>query len=296
MEQEIDLIRNKGKITIDQLKRKVNYIWNRIPKKLCSRVVNKFNDLVKTVYENKGNKENNKNRREKKKLKPCLPLKTKHRFLNKFFDNYVDDIHRIAYSEKTLITIRNMYKAFLRMEIAFYKKVILAVGAYNRSSRPTKKGISNEKISNYCSKSIEYIEGIINTKDILFNEVDVMDEDKFWGLFPNKVKENLICNETLTNRNLKIENLIANNSDEQNRSIHDIMTTIRKIEFEEGEKDLKSFYNKIKEFIKQETSTTLADTNDDVLSELSFDYFDDDKNGEDDEKMLIFTDRKRKRK
>jgi hypothetical protein len=301
MEQEIDLIRFKGKITIDKLKRKVNYIWNRIPKKLCAKVVNKFNDLVKTVYDNKGNKENNKNRKEKKKLKACIPLKTKHRFFNKFFDGYEDDISRIAYSEKTLVAIRAMYKTFLKSEISFYKKVIVAIDAYKRRSRSIVKGISNEKTNNYCSDSSDYIKGIIKIKDLLLEGIDSMNEDNFWDLFSSKVKENLICNETLTNKNLKIENLIANNPHEQNLKIYEIINRVKNnIEFSEAEKDVEAFYNKIKEFINQENITTnasltAADTSMIDISEISI--CDDEEICHDDElNEYIFTEKKRKRK
>lgn len=301
MEQEIDVLRHKGKITIDQLKRKVNYIWNRIPKKLCSKVVNKFNDLVKTVYENKGNKENRKNRKEKKKLTPCVSLKTKHRFINKFFGCYGDDIKRIAYSEKTLKAIRKMYQAFLKTEIVFYKKVIQSIQAYNRKCRSTKKGVSNLNVDDYCSTSIQYIENINVAKEVLLEGIEVMDEDKFWELFSDKVKENLVCNETLTNRSLKIENLIANNPHDQNLTIFNIINKVRDIEFD-GDKDVEAFYNKIKAFIKNESATTTntltaADTSEiDIISDLSIEHVGDNESVGNEAEEEIFIDKKRKRK
>ena len=65
MERELEKIRGKIK-TIDDLKRKVIYIWNRIPKKLCRNIVNRFDHLVKDVNKNNGNKENVKDRRDRR--------------------------------------------------------------------------------------------------------------------------------------------------------------------------------------------------------------------------------------
>jgi hypothetical protein len=270
MEQEIDLIRHKGKLTIDQLKRKVNYIWNRIPKKLCLKVVSKFNDLVKTVYANNGNKENRKNRKEKKKLKTYVPLRVKFRFHNKFFDDYSDDIERIAYSKKTLKDFKDMYKALLKKEIAFYKKVLLLIDQYLIRSKPTKKGISNEKNDNYCKESKDYLTNLIACKTKCMESADDVDEDVFWGYFSKKVKENLICNETLTNKSLKIENLISNNPIDQNMKIHDIIVRVKKDSFGESEKDIKLFFNKIKDIINasEEANSLIIPPDESCIGEL----------------------------
>ena len=65
MERELEKIRGTIK-TIDDLKRKVIYIWNRIPKKLCRNIVKRFEYLIKVVKNNNGNKENVKDRKDRR--------------------------------------------------------------------------------------------------------------------------------------------------------------------------------------------------------------------------------------
>jgi hypothetical protein len=126
MERELDLVRHKIK-TIDHLKRRVLSIWNRIPKKLCLNIVKRFQYMVDTVAKNKGNKENTKDRRDRRvKFK----LTDRTQWANKYFPEYTDKITRIAYSEKTFEVFKDKYRIFLDKEIAFYKRIIAAIGIY----------------------------------------------------------------------------------------------------------------------------------------------------------------------
>jgi len=142
MERELEKMRGTIK-TIDDLKRKVIYIWNRIPKKLCRNIVKRFEHLIKVVKNNNGNKENikdRKDRRPKYKLEEIdknkrNKLKVRLGWTNKIFEEYDDMIKRIAYNEKTFTDFKNKYKIFIRREIAFYKKVKVSIGKYNYNCR-----------------------------------------------------------------------------------------------------------------------------------------------------------------
>ena len=143
MERELEKMRGTIK-TIDDLKRKVIYIWNRIPKKLCRNIVKRFEHLIKVVKNNNGNKENVKDRRDRRpkykleeidKKNKRNKLKVRLGWTNKIFEEYDDMIKRIAYNEKTFTDFKNKYKIFIRREIAFYKKVKVSIGKYNYNRR-----------------------------------------------------------------------------------------------------------------------------------------------------------------
>ena len=146
MERELEKIRGTI-ITIDDLKRKVIYIWNRFPKKLCRNIVKRFEHLIEVVKKNNGNKENVKDRRDRRpkyKLdelnknegkKPKLILKHRLGWTNKLFEEYHDTIERIAYNEKTFLDFKNKYNIFIKREIAFFKKVNGFIGKYNYKRR-----------------------------------------------------------------------------------------------------------------------------------------------------------------
>ena len=150
MERELDKIRHTFK-NIDELKRKVHFIWNRIPKRLCRRIINRFKYMLEIVLKNNGHKENRKDRRDKKPLfklskiendginddletKETTPVKKKIVFKKqtsfkiKYFEEYDDKITRIAYSTTTMIKIKEIYQKFLNKEVAFLKKVNSSIG------------------------------------------------------------------------------------------------------------------------------------------------------------------------
>ena len=124
VERELENLRGKIK-TIDELKRKVIYIWNRIPKKLCRNIVKRFDHLVKDVKINNGNKENVKDRRDRR---PKFILKDRLGWTNKIYEQYSDTIERIAYNENTFQDFKRKYKIFINREIAFFKKIKVAIG------------------------------------------------------------------------------------------------------------------------------------------------------------------------
>ena len=124
MERELEKVRGKIK-TIDDLKRKVIHIWNRIPKKLCRNIVTRFDHLIKDVNKNNGNKENVKDRRDRR---PRFKLKDRLGWTNKIYEEYSDTIERIAYNENTFQDFKRKYKIFINREIAFFKKIKVAIG------------------------------------------------------------------------------------------------------------------------------------------------------------------------
>jgi len=124
IERELENSRRSIK-TIDELKRKVIYIWNRIPKKLCRNIVKRFDHLVKDVKINNGNKENVKDRRDRR---PKFILKDRLGWTNKIYEQYSDTIERIAYNENTFQDFKRKYKIFINREIAFFKKIKVAIG------------------------------------------------------------------------------------------------------------------------------------------------------------------------
>jgi len=124
IERELENSRRSIK-TIDELKRKVIYIWNRIPKKLCRNIVKRFDHLVKDVNKNNGNKENIKDRKDRR---PKFILKDRLGWTNKIYEQYSDTIERIAYNENTFQDFKRKYKIFINREIAFFKKIKVAIG------------------------------------------------------------------------------------------------------------------------------------------------------------------------
>ena len=117
MERELEKIRGTIK-TIDDLKRKVIYIWNRIPKKLCRNIVKRFEYLIEVVKKNNGNKENVKDRRDRRpKYKlgefdknKKNKLKVRLGWTNKIFEEYEDTIKRIAKMKRLSLTLRTSIK------------------------------------------------------------------------------------------------------------------------------------------------------------------------------------------
>ena len=124
IERELENSRRSIK-TIDELKRKVIYIWNCTPKKLCRNIVKRFDHLVKDVKINNGNKENVKDRRDRR---PKFILKDRLGWTNKIYEQYSDTIERIAYNENTFQDFKRKYKIFINREIAFFKKIKVAIG------------------------------------------------------------------------------------------------------------------------------------------------------------------------
>ena len=134
MEAELDKTRSKTK-TLSEFKKEVNNVWNRIPKKLCAKVVRRFKTMLEIVIKNEGHKESRRCRKDKKpnvKLfefeKPKddneeEPIIKGKSFKNKFFREYPDKIERIFYSKKTLMKMKDIYKKFIDKEISFLKKI-----------------------------------------------------------------------------------------------------------------------------------------------------------------------------
>jgi hypothetical protein len=125
IENKLDDVRKNIK-NIDQLKKQVNHFWNRIPKKLCRKICLRFQTMLETVNKNKGNKENRKDRRDKKPIFRLSKINTAYR--HKYFEEYEDNIERIAYSTSTMDVFKKTYSTFLKKEIAFLKKVLKAIG------------------------------------------------------------------------------------------------------------------------------------------------------------------------
>ena len=125
IETQLDKSRSSIK-TIDELKRKVNFIWNRIPKKLCRKIAMRFASMCETVKKNGGQKENRKDRKDKK---PLFKLsKNNNQFKHPFFTEYQDKIERIAYSKVTFDEFKEKYISFLDKEITFLNKILKANG------------------------------------------------------------------------------------------------------------------------------------------------------------------------
>ena len=127
MERELDKIRHNIHSVID-LRKKVQFIWNRIPKKLCKKVVRRFNYLTETVSTNNGNKEKMKDRKDRK---PMFKLKDASGWTNKIFTSYSDDVDRISYSNDTFKKFLKRYRIFIQKEVALYKKIKVSVGSIN---------------------------------------------------------------------------------------------------------------------------------------------------------------------
>ena len=240
-------------MSLEEFKKKVNYTWNRIPKQLCRNIVNKFDSIVQAVYNNKGHKENKNNRKEKKP-KRIVKFRIKDRtFNNKIFNEYEDSIERIAYNDKTFLEIKKQMRLFVNTEICFYKKILVVIGSFIKNHTSRIKGISsNMKAVDSGEGYKKRVDAIIADRNELLGRLDGISQDAFWSLINNQLKENLICNNTLTNRKMKLENIMMNaQTDEQNKEIYNILKYVRKdLEFKENEKDLKEFCHQFMELMK----------------------------------------------
>ena len=76
------------------------------------------------MNKNNGNKENVKDRKDRR---PKLVLKDRLRWTNKIYE-YSDTIQRIAYNENNFQDFKRKYKIFINREIAFFKKIKVAIG------------------------------------------------------------------------------------------------------------------------------------------------------------------------
>lgn len=230
------------------------YFWNRIPHQLCKNIVERFNYVVKTTSKNDGNKENTKDRRDRK---PQFKLPKYIKWKNKVFEEYSDQIERIAYSNETFERFKTLYMNFIPKAIAFYKKIIKSIEVYrNKNTGTCYKYSRNKEYNDYCSNSNTFLENLNKNLVDKKKSIQDMDEDAFWNSFPSSVKENLISNNTLSSS--KIEMLIFMNDIEANRQISDIIKTV-KIEFKDDENDFKEFCNKL---LKINDLSTTGLTND----------------------------------
>ena len=262
-------------MSLEEFKKKVNFIWNRFPKILCKRIVNRFDSLVQEIYNNNGNKENRKNRKEKKP-KRVFKFRIKEKtFNNKMFYEYQDTIVRIAYNDKTFLELKKQMHLFQNTEISFYKKILVAIGSFINKNKSTKKGVSsNAKVFDLGDTYRKRIEAIIADRNKFLEGINEISEEAFWGLINIKLKENLICNHTLTNRKLKIENIMNVQTDEQNNVIYLILKYVKNdMDFSNNEKDLKEFCSQFFEIMKTKEQSKFTNQ---TISTEGKTYLDDD--------------------
>jgi len=283
MERELDKVRGKIK-TIEDLKKKVIFLWNRIPKVLCKNIVNRFEYMVDTVYRNMGNKESRRDRndrrlkglKDRKDRKPEFKLKDRKIWKNKAFTEYEDQIERISYSQKTFEEFKDNYIIFLKKIIGFYKKIEVAIELYRRKQIDKKRSHSkNKEFEDLCNNYLEFVRDLKKEKENTRNNIDSLTEEEFWNSLPAPVKENLICTNSLSVT--KLDNLIMLNDDIKNEKIFTILKTV-KITFKSNEKDLEDFCNKIQRLEEEKNFINTTRNSKTTNDQTEFSDEDDDEN------------------
>jgi len=300
MEEELDKTRSKMK-SIAELKIEVVKIWNRIPKNLLKKVVSRFKTLLEKVLINKGHKESKGCRRDQKpniKLSDYIksskeaPVQKGKSFKNKYFSEYPDIIERIAYSEKTLLTIKGIYKKFINKEVTFLNKIKKHLNIYQNKNNSSKRTFHKiNEIMKFVKESNKFINKIIECKTTLQQKIDSMEDNEFWNLFPKQLKENFITTESLNCKEKLIENIIIINN-ENSKQIWDIVNEIKvNDEFDLKDKDIKAFYDLMSSlFNKSESETVIS-----ILNKTDAETYNDNDHSEDNELEAILLNMKRKR-
>ena len=70
-----------------------------------------------------------------------------------------------------------------------------------------------------------FVDQIIEKKTTLQKEIDSIEDNEFWNLFPAQLKENFITTESLSGRENKIENIIINN--DNSKRLWDIVNYVK---------------------------------------------------------------------
>jgi len=306
MEEELDKTRSKMKSMVE-LKREVIKVWNRIPKNLLAKVVVRFKTLLEKVIKNEGHKESRRCRRDKKpniklsefekpkdyKNNEEEPEKKGKNFKNIHFPEYPDTIERIAYSQKTLLIIKHIYKKFIDKEIAFMKKIKSHLVKYQNENNSSKRRTihKNNETMKFVNKNQLFMDQIIEVKTTLQKKIDSMEDNEFWNLFPAQLKENFITTESLSSKENKIENIIINN--DTSKRLWEIVNKVKmKDEFDEKDKDIKAFYDLMRStFNKSESETVIS-----ILNKTDAETYNDNDQSEDNEFMEApLLNKKRKR-
>ena len=113
LEEQLDKVRSTIK-TLDDLKEKLLFFWNRIPVSLCRSLCLRFNTLIKELHKNNGGVINENSYSKEKKQ----PLDFSIQWNNN------DVIERIVYNEKTITLVKKKKIALLTNESKeLYRKI-----------------------------------------------------------------------------------------------------------------------------------------------------------------------------
>ncbi len=123
LKQKLQELKHK---TLEELKAHLIFLWNRVPKGLCKKLIAQFDRKIKIIEES-GDRINILPKKKKK-----MVLKKRLRWEKKWnVDNQDDTIERIVYNDKRLLIDKKRSVKAIKKEIVAIRKVFKAVNRQN---------------------------------------------------------------------------------------------------------------------------------------------------------------------
>ncbi len=123
-------LQEKKHKTLEELKAHLIFLWNRVPKGLCKKLIAQFDRKIKIIEES-GERINILPKKKKK-----MVLKKRLRWEKKWnVDNQDDTIERIVYNDKRLLIDKKRSVKAIKTEIIAIRKVFKAVNRQNMTDK-----------------------------------------------------------------------------------------------------------------------------------------------------------------